>query len=152
MPKSHEVKTPLIPEQGWMREAAEKMAREGKNLLMVVDEMGIPGMRPPEIEQIRSSKTFQKILREERNRYAMEVGNDPTLQKQTAVGMMAIAINNLMLAGHWDKALEGIQKLAKLAGWQAGDSVSIFTDLKPKDIGAVRDEIFKNMKIAGMKN
>jgi len=136
-------------ETSWMHQAAKKMAREGKNLLVVVDELGIPGMRPQEIEQVFRSDMFQQILRAEKNRYALEIANDPTLQKQTAIGFMVIAIQNLMSEGEWDKALEGWQKLAKLAGWQGSDAVNIFAELKPRDFEELRKKIGTGASLAG---
>lgn len=149
MPRSS-VQSQEPDEQSWMKEAAAKIARENKSIMVVVDEMGIEGVRPQELDQIYRSRMFQTILRSERNRYALEVAGDPSLRKDTAVGFMMIAINNLMAEGEWDKALEGLQKLSKLAGWQGTDGVNIFADLKPSDFEELRKKVGTGSSMAGV--
>lgn len=130
------------PELIWFRKAAEKVAREGKSFLHVLDEMKIDGMRPQEADELYRSKSFQTVLRAERHRYANELANDPQFSKNTAIGMMMIAIQKLMEEGEWDKALEGITKLSKLTGWQGMDTqVAVFGDLKGKEFEQLRKDI-----------
>lgn len=126
--------TPTLAEPEWFRKAAAKMVREGKNLLLVVDELGISGLTSKEIEDIHRSNTFQAVLRNERLRYATEVARDPALNKDAAIGMMLISIEKLMAEGESDKAVVALEKLAKLTGWIGSDStVNVFADLKQKD-------------------
>lgn len=118
------------------------MIREMKSLATVVDELEIPGLGAKEMLRIERSEAFQAALRAERHKYANEVANDPKLGKSTAIGMMMLAVERLMLEGEWDKALEGLQKLSKLAGWQGVDNqVNIFADLKGKEIEDLKREI-----------
>ena len=126
----------------WFRKAAEKVVREQKNFLLVLDELKIDGMRPQEADEVFRSKAFQTVLRQERLRYANELASDPQLSKNTAIGMMLIAIQKLFEEGEWDKALEGVTKLSKLTGWQGSDTqVAVFADLKGKDIEQLRKQI-----------
>lgn len=132
----------VLPEPEWYRKAATKMVREGKNLLLVVDEMGLEGLTSRDIESVHKSNTFQAILRNERLRFATEIARDPALSKDAAVGMMLQAIEKLMAEGEWDKALEGVTKLAKLAGWIGADQqVNVFADLKQKDYEELKKQI-----------
>lgn len=131
-----------LPEPEWYRKAAAKMVREGKNLLLVVDELGLEGLTSRDIEEIHKSNTFQAILRNERLRFATEIARDPALTKDAAVGMMLQAVEKLLLEGEWDKALEGLQKLAKLAGWVGSDNqVNVFADLKQRDYEELKKQI-----------
>lgn len=131
-----------LPEPEWYRKAASKMVREGKSLLLVVDELGLEGLTSRDIEEIHRSNTFQAILRNERLRYASEMARDPQLSKDAAVGLMLQAIEKLFAEGEWDKALEGLNKLAKLAGWIGADQqVNVFADLKQKDYEELKKQI-----------
>jgi len=126
----------------WFRKAAEKVVREQKNFLLVLDELKIDGMRPQEADEVFRSKAFQTVLRQERLRYANELASDPQLSKNTAIGMMLIAIQKLFEEGEWDKALEGVTKLSKLTGWQGAEaSVNVFTELTGKDLDAIKAEM-----------
>jgi len=128
-------------ELSWFRKAAEKVVREQKNFLLVLDELGIDGFRPAEADEVYRSKAFQTVLRQERLRYANELASDPQLSKNTAIGMMLLAIQKLFDEGEWDKALEGVQKLSKLTGWQGSENVTVFADLRGKDIEDLKRQI-----------
>ena len=142
MPKHAYKGEATLPEPTWYRKAAQKVVREGKNILLVVDELGIDGLTSREVEEIYKSNTFQAILRNERLRYAAEYAKDPALSKDAAVGMMLQAIDKLMAEGEWDKALEGINKLSKLTGWLGADnSVTVFADLKQRDYEELKKQI-----------
>lgn len=120
-----------IPENHWFRKGAYKMAREGKSLLQVIEELCIDGVNSREADLILKSNTFQTILRNERLRYANEVARDPELRKETAAGMMLICVQNLIGQGEWDKATEALLKLSKLQGWVGAESnVNVFTSLQ----------------------
>lgn len=129
-------------EYAWFARAAKLMIREAKSFATVVDELEIPGLRPQDLDRLQKSEAFQAALRSERHKYANEVANDPKLGKSTAVGMMMLAIERLMGEGEWDKALEGLQKLAKLTGWTGPDNqVTVFADLKGKEIEELKRQI-----------
>lgn len=126
----------------WFPKVAKLMIREMKSFATVVDELELPSLQPKEMLRIEKSEGFQAAMRNERHKYANEVANDPRLGKSTAIGMMMLAVERLMLEGEWDKALEGLQKLSKLAGWQGVDNqVNIFADLKGKEIEDLKREI-----------
>lgn len=139
----------LPTEPDWYRKAAIKIVREGKNMMLAVDELGIEGLMPKDIDIIYKGVTFQAILRNERLRFATEWAKDPALNKDAAVGMMLIAIDKLFLEGEWDKALEGLNKLSKLTGWLGADnSVTVFADLKQKDY----EELKRRVEVAKTEN
>src|SRR6266446_4566103 len=107
-----------VDELDWYRLAARKMAREGKPLVMVLDELGVDGITSRESARIFATNTFQAVLRNERLRYAGEVARDPDFGREAMQGIMFNAVQKLLEEGAWDKAIEGLQKLAKLSGWQ----------------------------------
>lgn len=136
---------PVMQEPAWFRKAAAKMVREGKNLLLVVDELGIDGLTSRDVEDIHRSNTFQAVLRNERLKFATEYARDPALSRDAAIGMMMIGIEKLMLEGEWDKAIEGLTKLSKLTGWLGADhEVKVFADLKQKDYDELKQRLALN--------
>ena len=133
---------PIMAEPEWFRRAAQMIARQGKNLAVAVLELGIDGLTAKEVQDIYNSNTFQAILRNERLRYATEIGRDPQLSKDAAIGMMIMAIEKLIAESEWEKALEGVSKLSKLAGWIGADqTVNVFADLKQKDYEELKKQI-----------
>lgn len=112
------------------------MAREGKNLYRVLIELDLEaGMTQKEAEEIYLSKEFQAELRLARNRYFNEMAKDANFGRDTAVGAMLVCIDRLMQEGKHDKALDGLQKLAKLKGWLESDvTVNVLGKLSDKDI------------------
>jgi hypothetical protein len=129
-------------ELDWYRLAARKMAREGKPLVMVLDELGVDGITSRESARIFATNTFQAVLRNERLRYAAEVARDPEFGKEAMQGLMFNAIQKLFDEGAWDKAIEGLTKLAKLAGWIGIEGqVNIFGDLTAKDFKELREKL-----------
>jgi len=131
-----------LPEPEWFRAVARKIVREGKNFLLAIDELGIPGLTSKEAEEIHRSNTFQTVLRNERLKFATEYARDPALSRDAAIGMMMIGIEKLMLEGEWDKAIDGLTKLSKLTGWLGADqNVNVFADLKQKDLEEMRKQI-----------
>lgn len=126
----------------WYRKAAKKIIRENKNFLLVLDELEISGFTSQELKKLYETDGFQTVLRQERLKYANEIAADPQLSKNTAIGMMLLAIQKLFEDGEWDKALEGVKKLSQLAGWQGTDgNVTVFADLKGKEIDELRKQI-----------
>jgi len=88
-----------------------------------------------ECEKITRRPEFKRILREEKYKHASEVANTPGRNKSSAIGMMQVAIENLLSEGEWDKAVAAIEKLAKLEGWMGSDSnINIFAGLTAKEI------------------
>jgi hypothetical protein len=129
-------------ELDWYRLAARKMAREGKPLVLVLDELGVDGITSRESARIFATNTFQAVLRNERLRYAGEIATDPDFKKEALQGLMYGAIQKMLDEGAWDKAVEGMQKLAKLSGWQGVEGqVNIFGDLTAKDFKELREKL-----------
>jgi hypothetical protein len=129
-------------ELDWYRMAARKIAREGKPLVLVLDELGVDGITSREAARIFATNTFQATLRNERLRFAAEVARDPEFGKEAVQGIMFNAVQKLLEGGHWDKAIEGLTKLAKLSGWQGVEGqINIFGDLTAKDFKELREKL-----------
>lgn len=129
-------------ELSWYRKCARKMVREGKAFLHVTDELGLNGIDGPTAKQIQESETFQAVLRQERLKLAKEYADDPELSKNVAIGMMLMAIEKLMMEAQWDKALEGLKKLATLAGWQGTEgNVNVYQGLNQRDFDELKKRI-----------
>lgn len=123
----------------WYEEAADRMVREGTPFRQVAAEKGY-ALTMIECEQIVNSKLFQDILWTARHRYNQDVGGNPEATKTSAAGMMLQAIQKLLDDGQWDKAIQGVEKLSKLQGWQGGDTqVNVFADLTARDFDKIRN-------------
>jgi len=130
----------------WYRPAAELMARNSLSLKQAVSELKVQ-ITPEECELVSRRKEFQQILREERNKFHTEVADQPGRNKSTALGMMQVAIEKLMVEGEWDKAVAAIEKLAKLEGWVGSDSnINIFSGLTARDIAEAKERISKQIE------
>jgi hypothetical protein len=106
-----------------------------------VNEAGL-GMTKRECEDILRTGEFQKVLRTERNKFFKELANDPSRNRNVAVGQLLFAIQNLLDSEHYDKAVSAIAQLFKAEGWTSdGAAINIFNELKGSDIQALRDRL-----------
>jgi hypothetical protein len=124
-----------------MQRAAEIIVREGKNLAQVSLELEL-NMTSREALDIERSKAFQAILWDERHRYNTELAGNPQASKLSAQGMMLHAIQKLLEEGKWDKALDGVIKYARVAGWIGPDSnVNVFQGLNTKELEGLEKKL-----------
>lgn len=99
-----------------------------------------------ECDKIARRTEFKRILREVKYSFHAEVANTPGRNKSSAIGMMQVAIENLLAEGEWDKAVAAIEKLAKLEGWMGSDSnIQIFAGLTARDIAEAKERIQKQV-------
>ena len=132
---------PAIPEADWMQPAAQLMAQEGISLREAATRLRIPLTNEVAATTYRL-KIFQKLLRQERNRFAMEVANDPAWTKRTAIGQMLACVQHLMEAGEFDKALEGLLKVARVEGWTNSEAnINVFAGLTDRELADVKGKI-----------
>lgn len=125
----------------WQVQLAQSMIKDDLSMIAAVTRLGLE-LSNQDCDELSRDEEFQRLLRAERNRYYRDLAVDPSRDKRTAVGMMLSAIQKLLDEGEWDKAVEGITKLAKLEGWLAPDGqVSIFANLSAKDLEEVRKRL-----------
>lgn len=106
-----------------------------------VGELKIP-WTTQECEQISARKEFKQILRAEKYKYHSEVANQPGRNKNAALGLLLVSIENLAMKGEDEKVVAAIEKLAKLEGWIGGDSnVNIFAGLTARDIAEAKKRL-----------
>lgn len=131
---------PAIPES-WQTEAIDLMVRNGVTLRIATQQLNVP-VSSIDCENIQRRKSFQKSLREARNRYNLEIGADPGLTKAATIGRLSILAAKLEAEEAFDKAAEVLFKLSKLAGWLAPDaSVNVFQGLTAKEYDEVRKKL-----------
>ena len=129
---------PAIAEQPWWQPVAELCAREGLSVREAATRLRIEIDNEAAANTFRT-KGFQKILRNERQRFYMEIAADPTWSRKTAVGKMLYLVDRLMDAGEHDKALEGLLKVARVEGWLSGETqVTVFNQLTDKEIAEIK--------------
>jgi hypothetical protein len=130
-------------EESWFQKAAELVVRENMPFRAAAHEAGAE-ITTVEAENIFRRKSFQKLLWTERNKYYAEVANEPGRNKTSAVGLMHLLVHKLIEAGEFDKALEGITKLAKLEGWLNPETqINIMGELTGKDLAKLRKDLEK---------
>lgn len=121
------------------------MARNACGLKQATFEIG-KELTAEECEIIGRRKEFQLILQEEEDKTHNEVASRTTRTKETAIGVMLIAIDKLMKQGDYDKAATAIEKLAKLEGWIGGESnINILAGVTAKDIEVEKKRILEEI-------
>jgi hypothetical protein len=140
---------PRKPEEPYFHKVAERMVREGVSFRVAATEEGV-NLTSIEAENIFRTKAFQKVLWEQRHKYAQEVANDPGATKVSAAGMMLIAIQKLLEEAQWDKAIAGIEKLAKLQGWMGIEGqVNVFAGLSEREYEQVKKKLEQRLELTG---
>ena len=126
-----------------MAAVAEAIVREGLTMRESLSHVGV-NLTSQEAENCYRSKTFQRVLRDERNRYFTELGSDPARTKATAVGMLLDAAEHLREAGEYKEVAEAMLKLGKMEGWIGGEGqVSVFAGLSQRELDEIRDRLNK---------
>lgn len=132
---------PSAPEPSWLTEVVELMVRNGISLRQAAGELNA-AITTTDAENIQRRKSFQKLLRDARNRFHAEVGSDPGLTKACTIGRLSILAQKLSDEGESDKAAEVLFKLAKLAGWLAPETATnVFAGLTARDYDEVRKRL-----------
>ena len=130
-------------EEPWMGAVAEGIVREGLTIRESLSKVGV-ALTSQEAENCYRSKTFQRILRDERNRYFTELGSDPARTKSTAIGMLLDAAEHLREAGEYKEVAEAMLKLGKMEGWIGGEgAVNVFAGLTQRELDEVRNRLRK---------
>ena len=95
-----------------------------------------------EAENTYRSKTFQRVLRSERNRFFIEVAEDPARTKTTAIGQLLFSLERLAEAGEHAEVVEGLLKLARIEGWTSGEGQSVTVlGLTQKELDDIRKSV-----------
>ena len=117
------------------------MAREGITLREAATRLKVP-IQTEDAANLFRTKQFQRLLRAERNRYYLEVGQDIEWRRKTAIGMLLTCVNQLMTNGEYDKAAEVILKASRVEGWLGAETaVNVFAGLSQKDLDTLRLKI-----------
>lgn len=135
---------PRNPEKTWYAAAADKIVRGGLTLRQAANELDIP-LSIEDADKLSKTKTWQDVLWAARHKYQTEIANVPGRSKTSLVGLSYLLIQDLIKQGDFDKALDGIQKLARLEGWDKSAEVNIFAGVTSADIDAQRKLIEKEL-------
>ena len=128
-------------EKSWFNSAAELIVRHGMTIRQAVLELNLD-LTAQDCDRVYHTKAFQEILRTERHRLNTEIANDPNRTKTSLIGLGYQLIQKLIEEGQWEKAIAGIEKLAKIEGWSGAESqINIFQGLTAKDIAEERARI-----------
>jgi hypothetical protein len=129
------------PESEYHQPIAEMMAREGVTLREAATRLRVP-IGSEEAANLFRTKAFQRLLRGERNRYYLEVGQDAEWRRKTAIGMLLHCVNQLIQNAEFDKAAEVILKASRVEGWLGAETqVSVFNSLSQKDLDLLRTKV-----------
>ena len=137
---------PRNEEQPWYQKVAETMVRESKNIRQAATEHGLE-LTTEELHGVEKRKAFQQVLWTERHRFWQELANDPERGKLSLVGQMLFLVQKLIDEGSYDKALEGLMKIAKVDGIVGPEQqVNVFGGVTPKDLEEARKQIESKLK------
>lgn len=129
---------PTIPRLDWYEKAATAIVREEKTLYAWANENKM-GLTSTECANIARTKEFQAALRAERNRFYKELATDQDRSRNTAVGQLIFAIQKLLEAEQYDKAVSSLAQLFKVEGWTSDTAqVNVFNELNSKDIEGLK--------------
>ena len=133
-------------EAEWWQPCAELMAREGVSLREAATRLKAPITSEQAASTFRL-RGFQKLLRSERNRFFLEIGQDAAWSKRTAIGQMLYLVSRLIDEGQHDKALEGLLKVARTEGWLGAESnVNVFASVSDKELADMRLKLIEKFK------
>lgn len=129
--------------EDWHQKTAEKMVREDKTLYAAAMELNIP-ITSREAENLARTKTFQRLLWQERHKYQKEIALDPERNKQSIVGQMALIAQKLMEEAKYDKAAEVLFKLARIEGHVGPETtVTVLEKFSQAELDAAKEKIIK---------
>jgi hypothetical protein len=127
----------------WYQKACEKMAREGKSLFQVSNELNM-GLTVKECEELLKDKEFASTLRGERQKFYREIAQDPNRSKVSTIGNFLYLADRLTDREQFDKAANILFQVAKLEGWlENNQTINVFGDLTAKDLAAMRAKVAK---------
>ena len=132
---------PAKLEAEWFQPVAELMAREGLAIEEAATKLRV-AITTLEAKNVYRTKSFQRLLRTERNRYFREIGTDREWSKKTAVGKLLACAEELYSRGEYDKCAEVILKATKVEGWvgEAGN-VNVFAGMTGRDLDQIRAKL-----------
>jgi hypothetical protein len=144
MPK---VSIPPRYSPAWFVQVAEEMVRNGSDLKTAALDLGLE-LEVAEAACIARRKDFQEILRGETNKYHAMVANDPSRTKSVALGIMWIAAEKLAKEGEHDKAVQALERIAKVEGWSGNEqNINIFSGLTARDIEEAKARLAKSTPV-----
>ena len=130
-----------VSRQDWYEKAASAIVRSDKTLFQFSNENNL-GLTSTECQNVARTKEFQSALRTERNRLYKELASDPSRSRTTAIGQLLFAIQKLLDAELYDKAVAAIAQLFKAEGWTTDSAqLNIFNDLNAKDIEGLKKKL-----------
>lgn len=143
-------KVPIQDLQAALKDIARLMVQNQLSFVQAVKELKL-ALEGYECDVLQKRADWKKTLREAKNAFHADVANTPGRNKSSAIGMMQVAIENLMAEGEYDKAVSAIEKLAKLEGWVGSDSnINIFAGLTAREIAEQKAKVLE--EINGNKN
>jgi hypothetical protein len=136
-----------VYERTRLHRIAAKMVRQKVSLRQAVVDLNLDPVTPEEAIRLEESPAFQECFTKELYRFFKELGEDVDRNKGALVGEMLYCVRKLTEEGSYDKALEGLFKIARVEGHVGGESnVNVFANVTAKDIEEARKELSKNGK------
>ena|SRR5271165_5193115 len=132
---------PSPKSNSWYNKAIELMVREGLSLKQAAAELEIP-ITPDECKAVERLKSFQKDLWAARHRFSTEIAKADGYNKSALVGLSLVLIYKLIQEGSYEKAMDAVQRLSRLEGWDKSPEVSIsLGGLTTKDIEEAKKKL-----------
>lgn len=137
---------PTLPAEPWYEEVIWYMVREDVNFTQACQALGVKFNSGKAEESHQNRKSFRDMFWRIKNTYLQNIGGDPTLTKEAAMGALWQSTKNMQEKGDHDKVATAIQVLAKMAGWLKEDTQpTVFATLSQTDIDEIKKKIQAKM-------
>ena len=127
----------------WYRDVASAMLRDILPFRAALAALNIQ-ISNAEADRIEYSAAFKKQLDIEQQLLYQELAANPNFNKQSVIGGMLHAVQQLLREGDFDKAVNGFMAIAKLQGWLGVESnVNVMLGVTQRDIEEARKKILQ---------
>lgn len=128
-----------LAEESWYPEVIDMMVREGLTFSAACQAQGIKFASAKEEASHERRKSFQRKFWAMRNAYHSEIGSNPALNKEVAIGIGMDSLKRLGERGEDDKVATLLKTIADIAGWLRDETqVSIVTGFSQQELDAIK--------------
>jgi hypothetical protein len=126
-------------EEVWYPEVIDAMIREGLTFSAAAQAMGIKFTSAKEEASHERRKAFQRRYWAMSNAYHNEIGSNPTLNKEVAVGYGMQSLKRLSERGDDDKVATLLKTIADIAGWNRDETqISIIAGFSQAELDTIK--------------
>lgn len=131
----------------WYRDVASLMLRDRMPFRAALVTLNIH-VSGEEADKVEHSAAFRKMLDQEQQLLYQELASNPNFNKQSVVGGMLHAVQQLLRAGEFDKAITGFLGIAKIQNWIGAESnINVMLGVSQRDIDEARAKLQEKKEV-----